>query len=855
MKELHSNPNSMLTGEALALPPNTAQLHTLGNGLEVIVLEDHAHPLASVQLWVKAGSLHEERWTGAGLAHLVEHMFFKGTARRSAQQISQEIQARGGYVNAYTTFERTVYWIEGVSEQVDGYLDILADMARNSNFDAGELVKEQEVIRREFAMDNDDPQSALQHLLQHTAFREHPLRHPIIGHLEIFNQVGREDVVGFVRRHYVPNNCFLVITGAVDFATLMTQVEAHFGSWERRAYEPVMMPEEPEQVAPRQAKREFPTDIARLSLGWHVPNDTHPDRPALDVLGFILGSGRSSRLNVELREKLGIVHWVGAGAWSALDRGLFSVEAECEPEELEKVEEAVADVVERVRAEGCKADELDKAVRATLSHQLRARSTTRGMASSLAHSWLGVGNLDYDRAYLDRVKALTVADICQAARKYLVAEKRCRVSVHPTGTLERKQTAGRGTKREEVRLFELGNGLRLLVGENPRLPLASIRMQFLAGVVSENAATAGVNQVAGQMLSKGAGGRTAEEIGALLEDRGGSLQASGDVHRLFAGADVMKGDEELAMGLLADMLLEPAFPEDRLPQIKKRQLAAIREEAEDPLTVALRRARREIFAGTPYERTAMGTLESVKGLDVAACRALWAERVGAANGVLSVIGDVKADEVRDMAERLLGKMTRGKNRLADYGKLALTATPSRHELKLDKEQGVLVVGFPTVGLGEPAAPALTLIDEACSDMGSRLFNRIREELGLAYYVGTQSFHALGGGAFYFYVGTDPNKLDLVEEELMKEVADLAANGLKEDEMARAKTTWKSSWLRGQQGNHAMADALGWEELNGRGFGFQAAMPGMVEAITLGQAHETAARFFGSTAPFVVRVRP
>ncbi|HSI65613.1 MAG TPA: pitrilysin family protein, partial [Candidatus Saccharimonadia bacterium] len=197
------------------LPPNSAQLRTLANGLEVIILEDHSHPLAAVQLWVKAVSLHEEKWTGAGLAHLVEHMFFKGTDRRMAPDIAQEIQARGGYVNAYTTFNRTVYWIDGVAEHVDGYLDILSDMARRSTFHADELIKEQEVIRREFAMDNDDPQSVVQHLLQSTAFREHPLRHPIIGHLQIFNQVGRDDLLGFVHRHYVPNNCFLVIVGDV----------------------------------------------------------------------------------------------------------------------------------------------------------------------------------------------------------------------------------------------------------------------------------------------------------------------------------------------------------------------------------------------------------------------------------------------------------------------------------------------------------------------------------------------------------------------------------------------------------------------------------------------------------------
>jgi zinc protease len=839
----------------LTLPPNSATLHTLPNGLEVILLEDHAHPLASVQLWVKAGSLHEEKWTGAGLAHLTEHMFFKGTEKRAAPQIAQEIQGRGGYVNAYTTFNRTVYWIDGVAEHVDAYLEILGDMARGSTFHADELVKEQEVIRREFAMDNDEPQSQVQHLLQATAFREHPLRHPIIGNLEIFNQVGRDDLLGFVHRHYVPNNCFLAIAGAFDSADVIKNVEQYFATWERRPYAPVVMPEEPVQVATRRAEREFNTDIVRLSLGWHIHGDTHPDKPALDVLSFILGSGRSSRLNLELRENLGIVHSVGAGAWSALDRGLFCVEADCDSADLPKVEQATAEVVAKLKNDGCKQDELNKAVRATLSGLLKQRSTTRGMASSLAHSWLAMGNLDYDRAFLDRVSTLTVHDITDVARRSVVDTTMSRVSLHPPGSLRKVSRNHASSKREEAQKFTLANGLTLLIGENPRLPLISVRAQFLAGVPVETDANAGVTQIAAQMLTKGTATRSDQQIAALLEDHGGQLIANGDAHRLFVGADMMRGDEGLAIDLLRDLLMEPAFPESHLTKVKKRQAASIREEMEDPLTVGLRRARREIFAGLPYARTALGTLHTVEKLDTAACRQLCRERIQARNGVVSVFGDVKVDEVRSLVETHFGGIAEGSKSAEGFAPMTFLSQAARTELILNKEQGILVLGFPTVGLAHDDAPALHLIDEACSDMGSRLFNRIREEMGLAYFVGAQSFHALGAGAFFFYVGTDPKKLDAVEEALRKEIADLAINGLQSDELARAKTSWKSTWLRQQQGNGAMADALGWEELNGHGFTYHAKLPGIMEAVDATQIQTAAARYLEPASAFTVRVRP
>jgi zinc protease len=840
---------------AESLPPNTAQLRTLENGLEVILSEDHAHPVVSVQLWVKAGSLHEERWTGAGLAHLVEHMMFKGTEKRNASQISRSIQERGGYVNAYTTYNRTVYWIEGVAEQADGYLEILADMAIGSLFNPEELAREQDVIRREFAMDNDDPGSALQHLLQGTAFREHPLRHPVIGHLEVFNQVKPEDVSGFHRRHYAPNNCFLVITGGFDAVEIFKSVEKHFGAWERRPYEPVVMPEEPAQTGRRVAREEFNTDIARLSLGWHIPGEAHDDKPALDVLAFILGGGRSSRLNLELREKLGVVHGVGAGTWSALERGLFGIEADADADDLEKAETALNRVLEQMKQEGPSDEELDKAVRMTLSHALRLRGTTRGVASMLGSSWLSVGDLNHDRSYLKKIETLTPADVRNAARRYLTDDGLTRVSLHPTGTLKAVARKNGTTKRSDVCNFELANGLTLLVTEDARLPLVSVRGQFLAGVPVETDANAGVTQVTAQMILKGTARHTDDAIAALLENRGGSLSANGDAHRLYVGADVMRGDEELALDLLSEVLLTPSFPEDHLPKIQKRQQAAIREEMEDPLTVGLRRARAEIFAGLPYARTALGTLESVAGLSVESCRALRDASVQGRNGVISIAGNVEADKMRDLVEKQFFKLAPGEKSRAGFEPMRCTSRPSRHDLQVDKEQAVLVMGFPTVGLHDAAIPALTLIDEACSDMGSRLFLRIREELGLAYYVGAQGFHALGAGAFYFYVGCDPAKLDLVEEKLRGEIADIAKNGLEASELERARTTWKSSWLRAQQGNAAVADTLGWEELNGLGYDHLRRLPAIMEAVTAAQTQEAAARFFGEDAAFVVRVKP
>ena len=839
----------------ITLPPSRAGVHTLSNGLEILVQEDHSHPLVSVQIWVRAGSVSEEAWTGAGMAHLVEHMMFKGTERRPAQQISQDIQAMGGQVNAYTSFNRTVYWIDGLAEHMDGYLDILGDMVQNSKIDGDELIREMDVIRREMAMDNDDPNSATNHLLQATAFRVHPLRHPVIGHRQVFDQVSRGDVTAFVARHYVPNNCFIVVTGDVEASAVHAAAEKHLGAWQRRPFPPVLLPVEPRQQGIRRNGRTFATEHTRIALGWHIPGEAHPDKAAIDVLSFLLGSGRSSRLYQALREKKGIAHDVWAGAWSTQECGLFSVEAECDPGDAEEVETMIGKVIEVMRQKGPTRAELSKAVRSSLGGLLRTLSTTRGQASSLGHGWLTAASLDFGAHYLRAIEALTPEAIQKVAQTYLFPEKVNQVIVRPEGEPAKAHAVTAGARCESLVRTVLPNGLTLIVGENPKLPLVSLRLQFLAGVPAERPNNAGITQVTAQMMMKGTRRRTAEELAGALESRGGALRAQGDAHRLCISADVIRGDENLGLDLLADLALNAKMPAGQLSLIQKRQCAAIKEEQEDPLTVAMRLCRRKIFAGAPYERTALGTVESIQGLAVEDCRKLVKEHICASNGVLSIYGDVKADQVKKSVIKALGKLPKGRRDLAGKKIYEARGEPGQWEQHMDKEQAVLVIGFSTVGQQDADTYVLSLIDEACSDMGSRLFNRIREELGLAYYVGAQSFAALGAGAFYFYVGTDPRKIGLAETEMMLQIDDLAENGLTADEISRAKTTWRASWLRMQQGNGALADSAGWDELNGRGYRHLERLPGIIESLTTADVQRVAAQFFGRAKAFTVRVMP
>src|SRR5213079_1870110 len=214
-------------GNIPACPPGT-RLATLDNGLVVIVREDHSAPVVSAQAWCMSGSIHEGRWLGAGLSHVLEHMLFKGTTSRPGARIDQEVQEAGGYMNAYTSFDRTVYWINVPNTGARVAIDILCEIMQNAALPADDLAKELDVIRREMDMNQDDPGRRASRRLFETAYTRSPYRYTIIGYPEIFNELKPENIIGYYRERYIPNNMFFVVTGDIKADDAIAQITCSF---------------------------------------------------------------------------------------------------------------------------------------------------------------------------------------------------------------------------------------------------------------------------------------------------------------------------------------------------------------------------------------------------------------------------------------------------------------------------------------------------------------------------------------------------------------------------------------------------------------------------------------------------
>jgi zinc protease len=802
----------------------------LPNGLTLIVKPDHSAALASVQVWVRTGSIHEGAWLGAGLSHYLEHMLFKGTPSRSARDISAQVQAKGGYMNAYTTFDRTVYHVDLPSEHTAFAIGLLADMALHSTLPAGEAAKEKEVILREIAMTRDDPDDRLWQSVFATAFREHPYRHPIIGHRDLFASLSHADLEAYYRARYAPNNLVVVVVGDVASPEVEAEVAARFGEKPRGLLAPVLVPAEPRQLAPRESHTLEEVEITRGVRAWQIPGLSHPDAPVLDLLSMVLGHGDSSILWQDIREKAGLVHTIGASTWNPGSSGLFCITYTCEPSRREAVEAALDRTLARAAARGFEPARIRQAIRQLVVDEINARKTMGGQAARLGAAEVVVGDLDYSRSYIECLRKVTPAHLRRALRTHLVPSGMTAVSTSPAGSAPAAKAAAVGGAGSIPDFEEtiLDNGARLLIQRDARLPNLNLRLLLGGGPPHESAGRRGASALLATLLTKDAGGRSAAEVARAIESVGGSFQPFAGNYSLGLSAEVLPPDAERALSIVSGAVLAPAFKSATVVTEREAQRAELRQDADDVVTRARKLVRRRFFGGHPLALDARGDEDGVGATGPADLSELHSRLLTGGNVVLAVAGDIPRGFERRLLA-FLGKIPAG----APAARPVPPGLPGPGDFQepTGGEQSVVLQAFPAPPLHAPDYYAGEVADELFSGMASRLFERVREEKSLAYFVRTTRVTGLDAGMFLFYAGTRPGREDEVLAEMDAEIARVAGGGVGEAEMERCRARLKAGWRQGLQTNAARAFQAGLSVLQGRPVNDWRGFDGRVDAVT------------------------
>ena len=815
----------------------------LANGLTVLIKPDLSAPVASVQVWVKTGSIHENALLGAGLSHYLEHMLFKGTERRAGREISMTVQAHGGYINAYTTFDRTVYYIDLPSEHVGVAIDILADAVLHSTLPADEVAKEKDVILREIDMGRDDPDQRLGESLFDTAFRQHPFKYPIIGHREVFAGVTHEDLVAYYRARYVPNNLVVVIAGAVEPKAALAEVEKHFGGAPRQRLAPVMIPDEPTQLAPRALHKFEDVELTRAGLAWQIPGITHPDAPLLDLLSTILGGGDSSVLWQEVRENARLVHTIDAHSWTPGSVGLFYVSFTCDADKRVAATNAIQRALARCVARGFTAAQIKKAQRQTVVGEINSRKTMSGQAARIGAAEVVVGDLDHAKTYFERLRLVTAGELKRVLKTYLVPARLTSVSLNPAAAAEKadvsKFTVGGDVEFEEV---ALPNGARLVLQHDAHLPNLHLRLLCLGGPLQEDAAKRGATALLATMLTKDTRKRSAEDVAQFIEEVGGAFHPFSGNNSFGLAAEVLPTDVDRALTLLAEASFTPAFKKAAFETERDAQLAELMQDADDVVTFGRKLLRRKFFGAYPLSIDASGEEAGLRAMTPGDLEALWKKCFVAGNVVLAVAGDFDRKKLLPKLRAFLTKVPKGKL-AAPTARFERPAEVGDFIEKQPREQAVVFQAFPGPGVKAADYYVSEVADELFSGMSSRLFERVREEKGLAYFVRSTRVVGIEAGMFTFFAGTSPQRYEEVLTEIDAEIARVKAGDLTPEEVRRCQTRLKAARRMGLQTNASRAMQAGLNALYGQPVNDWKNYDGYIDAVTIEKLRDFARTYF------------
>lgn len=831
----------------------------LPNGLTVILKPDHSAALASVQAWVKTGSMHEGAWLGAGLSHFLEHMLFKGTGRRTGPEISATIQAHGGYLNAYTTFDRTVYHVDLPSEHLEVAVDVLADAVLHSTVPEGEVEREREVILREIAMTRDDPDSRLWETLFSTAFREHPYRHPIIGHRDVFAAVTRDELVQYYRTRYVPDNMVVVLVGDFEPEIARAAVGRHFGSAPRSRLAPATVAAEPGQLAPREEHRFEDVGLTRAVLSWPIPGLAHPDAPVLDLLASILGHGDSSVLWSEVREKAGLVHEIHATSWNPGNCGLFCVSFTCDGPKRAAAVEAIGGALALRAARGFTAAQLAKALRQLVVGEVNARKTMSGQASRLGAAEVVVGDLDYSRIYFERVREVRPGDLRRVLRSHLASQRRTAVSINPAAGREPGPAPRPGGSRTAPSFTEtrLQNGARILLRIDRRLPNVHLRVLMRGGALFEEPGRRGSTALLATMLTKDTRRRTAAAVARFVEEVGGSFYPFSGNNSLGLCSEVLPGDLDRALAVIRDAMLSPAFRQGTFELERAAQLAGLKEDADDVVTMARKLLRLRFFGSHPMALDPQGDADGVRTLAPGDLSALHGRLSQAPNVVVAASGDFDPERMLRGLETFLARLPAGPGPKgwASAGNPTLPEAAGDHVEARPCEQAVVLQAYPSPRLHAPDYYAGEVLDELFSGMASRLFERVRGERGLAYFVRSERVVGTESGMFCFLAGTRPGREAEVQAEIDSEILRVQSGEVSEEELQRCRERLKAAWRQQSQTNSAQALRAGLDALQGRPVNDADKYDGRVDAVSGADVRAFAERYFQQALRVRLVVKP
>ncbi len=832
--------------------------YKLQNGLELIVEEDHSAPVVAIQAWVRVGSA-DETDDIAGVAHLHEHMLFKGTSRRGIGEIARIIEENGGDINAWTSFDDTVYYVVMPSNKVEMGLDIITDVIMNSSFDPKELQKEKEVVLEELRQNRDIPQRRLIDELFSLSYEKHPYKRPVIGYQESVKGITRQKIYDFYRKYYVSSNIIIVVVGDITGDEVYNKIQNFMKdfSGEKPSFERVS---EPEQKSPKIKIIRDKFVESQIGIAWHITDVKDEDTPVLDLLSVLLGGSQSSKLRESIVVEKTLATDIFAYSYTPLNNGLFISGAGLPFVNIPAALNEIFDIINRYRYEKFTTGEVNKAIVQVESDDVFSLTTMQGRARKLGFYKLMTGDYNYGVKYLNRIKSVTPEDLLRVANRYLTLENMSVVILLPDSIKEQIITEEQiinyykvteefyrkrgGSKNESSEIYRkvLKNGIVLIVEKNSRLPIVSVRAVSLGGVRYETEKNAGISYFISRMLTRGNSSMSTLEIMRSMDNIGGSIGGYSGKNSLGIRAEFLSKYQDTGFKILLDCLFRSTFSEEEIEKERRLIIEEIKNREDDLTFQAIQLFLETLYVKHPYRFDILGTEKSISGLLRSDLVNFYKEIIVPSNVVIAVVGDVEPSMVEQMIEQKTADIIAKKFEPVKLESEVVPDKLRRAVVYKEKEQAHIVIGFLGSTIYDKDRYALELLSVILGGQSGRLFVDLRDKKSLAYTVSSFQVDGLEKGYFAIYLSCSQHKVAQSESAIFEEISQLIKNGVTTDELEKAKNYLMGIHSIEMQEYATRAYMYSLDELYGLGYDYHKKYLDIIKSVSINDIKDVVTRY-------------
>ncbi len=837
----------------------------LKNSMKVLFVNTPGSTSGSVQMWFRAGSALENQ-SNQGIAHFLEHMFFKGTKKRPGAKMTMEIESFGGEVNAFTSFDYTCYYINFPANKLENSVDILLDMVTDPMFKNEDIVPERGVVYEEYLRGLDNPDRFAFGELQHQCFPA-GYKHLIIGRESTIKNFSKEQLIEFRNSNYNSSNALLIVAGDLKKKDRIVNI-----------IEKYKLPNGPKSLFPKFNLKKNGTikshkkdvTLTTITIAINATPFDHKETPARDLAMYILSLGQTSRLYKDLVLDDSKANSVSSSTMYLNSGATHFLKVNCPHKNIQSVLVTLKNTLLKAIKEGFTNEEVERIKNQYIASKIYEQETVEQFALNLGSSFAQNGDVESENKLIERVKQVSTATVNSALVKIFTSEFHINAQLPKGKSLEKTNKQLKtfsddfhrlirallndkesGVKAitskydENLKLVHLKKGVKLLYRKNSMTPTFVLQAHIKGGLAFETQKNNGIYSLLASTIGKGYGDVSYDDLRVSLENSSASLSGFSGKNAYGISMHGQTKDVTTLTKHFFGTLLAPTFPQKLFDHDKEITLRIIESSKKDPAKLCFNEFTKTIFQKHPYSMSTLGEESTVQTIRRDDLESLHRKNIAEKDILLTCCGDLDLEDIISIFEPYLSDIPEKKNiSLAKNKKLTFDKAV-RQDIKLDREQTHLFTGFIIPGLDEAKNISLKMLTTYLSGQSSELFTLLRDELGLCYAVQPVFFNALEAGHWGIYMATGTTQVDTSLAEIKKLMEKYQTKGISKKEFSRIKVMMSGQNSVNIQTNDDYAGIYSVPELHGFGMDFHHETQSKIEELVYDDFQKDIEEFLSS----------